>query len=149
MNGGIVARGPQRRGPLHAIVYAGRETLFSVETPGCASLSRTLTSVQARTPLFSPRSPGSPTVDCDRFMERASRECPTCAAADGPVCSKSEYIFSASSSGVRRNRREAVDRARNSHWLTIGGGASAAGILQPIKRLSQRAQRYGESFRKR
>jgi hypothetical protein len=54
--------------------------------------------------------------------------------SDGP---KREYARSASSNGVRCNRREALE----SHRRIKRGGAPGAGIFESMKRLSQRAQR--------
>ena len=141
MNGGIVARGLRRRGPLGANVCRAGDTFFLVETVPDALLWRRQVSLQARAPLFSPRRPDSLTEACDRPVERASRDVAIRAAAAGTVCPKSEYVFSASSNGLRCNRREAVDPARESHSRIEGTGASAGGIFESINRRSQRAQR--------
>src|ERR1700728_1559864 len=137
MNGGIVARGPRTRGPLDANVCRAGGILSLVETAPDALLWRRRVSLQARAPLFSPRWPDSLTEACDRPVERASRDVAIRAAAAGTVCPKSEYAFSASSKGLRCNRREAVDPARDNHKRIEGTGASAGGIFESINRRSQ------------
>jgi|ERR1700683_2760445 len=141
MNGGIVARGSGRRGALDANVCRAGDTFFLVETVSDALLRESRASLQARAPLFSPRWPDSLTEACDRPGERASRDAAIRAAAAGTVCPNSEYAFSASSNGLRCNRRKTVDPARDSHNRIEGTGASAGGIFESINRRSQRAQR--------